>query len=418
MMIIYLLKYYLETKLFALMPEKWVANKQLRKFKKTFEWARENSDFYNNLYAKAGVANLKIESINDIAKVPIIDKELMNKSNIKTILTCKQTDKLVITNTSGSTGVPIDIYSTKAELFTGYVRTFIATKFYNPFKPYGFIGLYEHKEAVEKHTFIYYLQKHLGLFRRETFSVFTPPAELIQQLKAKNINVLFSTPSGLKVLIAKLKEKNDRLRFRVVVVSGETLSEDLRTDIKRYLDAKVIDVYGCMEHPSLSWTDPNGDFFNYPSNSVYVEYINKMQIEGEWYGELVITNLANKTMPFVRYKIGDRVKILDSNKRMGKISGRVDDIIEYENGDQIFMIQLYPFDAIFDYSQYKVIQKKDKSVYFQAVCNSGVDKDKLKRRIESVWKECFGNNPVVVEFVKDLPINSKTGKFKLIEREV
>ena len=399
------------------MPESWVERKQLKKFRKTFEYACRNSTFYKKFYKDTGVYDLKIKTFEDVNKIPLVDKAMLNHNKIEDILSRDNTKDLVVTNTSGSTGVPIDIYSTKKELFAGYVRTFLATKHYNPFRRFGFIGLYDHKKEIERNTFLYYCQKYCGLFRRECFSVFTPSEELIAQLKAKKISVLSTTPSGLRILVDKLKESGEKLNLKVIVVSGETVMDELRSDVKTYLKAKMIDVYGCMEHPSLAWTNPDGNFFIYPSNSVYVEFINPVEIGGVTYGELVITNFSNNTMPFIRYKIGDHVKILNSNKKMGKILGRIDDIIEYDDGYKIFMIQLYPFDSIFDYSQYKVIQRKNRNVYFQAVCNQGVNRKKLEKRIIREWEICFGNHQVEVEFVDALPIDKKTGKFKLIECE-
>ena len=416
-MILYLLKYYLESKLFSFMPEKWVKKMQLKRIRKIFEWSKENSEFYKKIYSDAGVLDLQIKTEEDIKKIPFVDKEMMKIYDIESILTCPKSEELVVTSTSGSTGVPIDIYSTKKEHFAGYVRTFLATKSYNPFKLYGFIGIYRHKEEIEKRSFLDYCQKYFGLFRRESFSVFTAPEEIIKKLKEQKINILSATPSCMKVLIAKLKETGDKLSIKVVILSGETLFDDLKEDIKTYFHAKVINIYGCMEHPTLSWTDPDGASFNYPSNSIFVEYVNPIRIDGDLYGELVITNFANKTMPFVRYKIGDHVKILDSNKKMGKIIGRIDDLIELENGAKIFMVQLYPFDPLEEYSKYKILQKKDKSIYFQAVCCPGVDKRRLEKKIIHIWEENFGKQSIKVEFLNEIPVSLKTGKFKLLERE-
>ena len=315
-MILYLLKYYFESKLFSFMPEKWVKKMQLKRFRKIFEWAKENSEFYKKIYSDAGVLDLQIKTEEDIKKIPFVDKEMMKIYDIESILTCPKSENLVINHTSGSTGQPFDVYSTKKEHFTSYVRTFLALTGYNPFKTFGVIGIYESKERIEKHSFLYYCQKYLGLFRREAFSVLTPPEKIIERLKGRKINILSSTPTCFKVLIDELKKTGKKLSVKYVVTAGETLFDDVRDDIKTYLQAKIINVYGCTEHSSLAWTVTGQTCLNYPANSVFLEYINPVEIKGNLYGELVITNFVNKTMPFVRYKIGDHVKILDSYKKM------------------------------------------------------------------------------------------------------
>jgi len=396
----------------------WMIKKiHIKRFRKIFEFSKENSEFYKKVYSDSGVLNLKIRNEEDIKKIPLIDKGMMNSCKLTSLLTGLKPEGLVVNSTSGSTGQPFDIYSTKKEHFTAYVRTFLATKGYNPFKPFVFIGPYKHRENIEKRSFLAYAQKNIGLFRREVFSVYTPQKEIIRKLRNRKINILSSSPSCLKVLIDELKKTGEKLTIEFVVVSGETLFDNIGDDIKTYLQAKIINVYGCMEHPSLAWTKPDSKVSYYALKSVYIEYINPVEINGDLYGELVITNLINKTMPFVRYKVGDHVKMPDSYKKMGTIIGRSEDIFVLNNGERIFMVQLYKFISIKGYSQYKFLQKKDKSIHFQAVCNPGVNKQMLKERILNTWRENFSEYPLEVEFFNELPINPKRGKFKKLEVE-
>lgn len=418
-MIFFLLKYYFESKLFSFMPEKWVKKMQLKRIQKIFEWSKENSEFYKKIYSDAGILDLQIRTEEDIKKIPIVTKEMILSHETEFVLTRPKSANLVITGTSGSTGKPIDIYLTKREHFTSYIRTFLALPAYNPFERFVFIGLYKQKEKIERQSFLYYCQKYFGLFRREIFSVFTSPEEIIERLKGRKINILSSTPSCLILLLDELKKSGETLSVKYVVVSGETLFDDLRDDCKTYLQGKIIDVYGCTEHPSMAWTLPDEDSYTYTLNSVFVEYINPVEINGDLYGELVITNFVNKTMPFVRYKIGDHVKLLASYKKMGLIKGRADDIMELNNGRKVFMYQLYVFfNHIPGFSQYKFLQKKDKKIYFQAICKPGVDKQVLEQTVLDAWEKHLGDHPFGVEFLTEFPLSGETGKFKRMEVEI
>lgn len=417
-MILYLLKYYFESKLFSMMPVWMIKKIHIKRFRKIFEFSRENSEFYKKVYSDAGVLDLQIKTEEDIKKIPIVDKQLMNLSKLESVLTCEKSNNLIKRSTSGSTGIPFDTFLSKKEYFTSYVRTFLALHTYNPFKSFVLIGVYKQKEEIEKKSFLYFLQKYFGVFRRETYSVFTPPSEIIEKLKDRKISILSATPSCVKVLVAELQRTKKKLNIGYIVTFGETLFDDIREDISLYFQAKVIDVYGCMEHPSFSWTKPNGRLFYYALNSVYIEYVNPVRINGDLYGELVMTNLVNRTMPFIRYKIGDHVKIHDSQKTMGRIIGRVEDIIELKNGAKLFRLQVWSlFNALSECNQYKIIQKKDKRIIFQASCKYDVDKQILKEKIIRIWHNNFYNTPLEVEFYDDLPINTKTGKFKNIEVE-
>ena len=418
-MIFYLFKYYLESKLYLLMPEKWVKNRQLTRTRNMFEWTKENSKFYRNLYSEAGVLDLKIDSWEDVNKIPIVNKDMILANEIESNLTCLKSKNLVVSNTSGSTGKPMDIYLTKREHFTSYVRTFLALKGYNPFRVFVLIGLYQHKEKIEKQSFLYFLQKYFLLFRRERYSVSTPFNEILKKLNGRRIDTLSSTPSCLKILVDELKNSRKTLSVKYVIISGETLFDDLRADIKTFLQAKIINVYGCTEHLSMAWTLPDKKSFTYASNSVLIEYINPIEINGELYGELVITNFVNKTMPFVRYNIRDHVKIINSNKNMGEVSGRIEDIVEIDNGRRLDRLQVCDlYRSINECHQYKLLQKKDKCIYFQAVCKSDIDRQLLDQKIRDIWRAEFGDYPFEVEFLNELPLNPKSGKFKRMDVEI
>lgn len=418
-MIFYLIKYYLESRVFALLPERTLKRIQIKRFRDLFEYTKHNSEFYRKVYSDAGILNLKIRTEEDLKKVPIVDKEMIMSHGIESVLTCPKSEKLVINSSSGSTGKPMDVYSTKKEHFSSYVRTFIALKGYNPFKPFVLIGLYKRKQKIENQSFLYYCQKYFRLFRREIYSVLTPFDEIKESLKGRNISILSSTPSCIKLLVDELKKSDEKLRVKFVVVSGETVFEDLRNDIKNYLGAQIINVYGSTELLTTAWTTPDGESFRFASNSVFVEYINLVQINGDLYGELVLTNLVNKTMPFVRYKIGDHTKIPDTTKKMGKVIGRIEDIIELSNGKMLNRLQICSiYSELSECSQYKFIQKKDKRIFFQATCKPEEDEQRVKEKILQIWRKNFDDYPLEVEFLQELLLNPETGKFKRIEVEL
>ena len=62
---------------------------QLHKFRDVFEYARAHSKFYRNLYKEHGILNLKINSWDDVQKVPIINKTMIRNHDIRDIMTCE-----------------------------------------------------------------------------------------------------------------------------------------------------------------------------------------------------------------------------------------------------------------------------------------------------------------------------------------
>ncbi|WP_347840301.1 hypothetical protein [uncultured Draconibacterium sp.] len=414
----YLLKYYIEAKLFILLPERWANKFQLRKFRRMVKVASNGSVFYRELYKNAGVLNMQIKSFADIQKLPIVNKQLMLAAKKTQLLTTPVTDNMAVNSSSGSTGQPMSIYSTKREHFTSYVRTFLALKGYNPLKKFVFIGMSEQKERNEKQSFLYLLQKYTGLFKREKYSVHTPPGEIVKKLHGRRIDYISSTVTCVQLLLDELKETGNKLQVKYVVVSGETVFDDFRQEVNKYLNAALINVYGCTELLSMAWSQANAKGFNYLKNTAYLEYTNPVEINGEMYGELVITNLLNKTQPFIRYNIRDLVKIPLAAGNMGEIIGRIEDNIDLGNGKKLHRLQLCSmYKPLTECSQFKLIKKKDNKIYFQTKLKPGEEKASTQQKIQAIWNEYIADCLLEVEFLDQIPLSTATGKFKIIEVE-
>ncbi|GAB6905426.1 putative PaaK: phenylacetate-CoA ligase (Aerobic) [Desulfosarcina cetonica] len=97
------------------MPREKLQALQLKKFKRIFTWAYDNSPFYRRLYRDAGIEPGDIKTFADIRKVPKIEKSMMReiqgpgKNNYPygDILCVPKTDVCSYRQTSGTTGQPV-----------------------------------------------------------------------------------------------------------------------------------------------------------------------------------------------------------------------------------------------------------------------------------------------------------------------
>jgi len=86
---------------------------QLKKFKRILEWAYEKSKFHRNLYQQAGLQPANIQSYEDIAKVPKVEKSMMREIQRKDPYPygdalCVPIEEVTeFRQTSGTTGVPV-----------------------------------------------------------------------------------------------------------------------------------------------------------------------------------------------------------------------------------------------------------------------------------------------------------------------
>lgn len=86
-----------------------------------------------------------------------------------------------------------------------------------------------------------------------------------------------------------------------IELTGESITESARKSVREFFGCEVASQYGCYEVNSIACECPYGGL-HVMSENVFVETV------GE--DDLCITSLQNKVMPFIRYKIGDKGKVI------------------------------------------------------------------------------------------------------------
>lgn len=420
-----LLKYFFECLHTFRLPVEEVEKRQIAKFRTIFELAREKSPFYRELYRNAGVLDLEIRSMDDIRKVPTIDKALLRQHKAEELLTTGSPDDLLSTTTSGSTGEPFRLYRTRYEMLTSHVRMFVLY-WKSGWRPWYHILLVNHYhpdsifEGEKLMPWLRAVQKLFPLFRRDIFSIFNTPEAIRQWFDSHpHAQVLISTPSILDILCAHFEEKNIVRPFRLVVLASETLSDALRERFRKRFGPNIVGHYGLTECPTMGFDDGLKDEKRLFSESVLMELqYTPNGTRGQKEG--IVTNLVNRAMPIIRFQSHDLIEDLASpdcpTKRIGPICGRVDDILRLPQGGVLLHIRVYEMFNTLDCLQYKIVQYPDGHIALRLHVH--VDADKASVRSEALrrWQEHFPEEPLDVEFVPLMDVSPKSGKFKNIER--
>ena len=421
-----LLKYFFEcVRTFGLPPEK-VEQRQIAKFRAIFELAREKSPFYRELYRKAGVLDLEIRSMDDIRKVPTIDKALLRGHKSEELLTAGSPEGLLLTTTSGSTGEPFRIFTTRYEMLTSYVRVFVMywKSGWRPWHRILMVNRYRPDSVFEgekQMPWLRRLQKMVPLFRRDIVSVFNSPETIWHWIEERpDAQVLLSTPSAMDILCAYCEEHGIVRPFKLVVLMSETLSDAQRERFKKRFGPNIVGHYGQQECPTIGFDTGDRDEKQLFSDSFLLE----LQDTPNGFPsqkEAVITNLIHRAMPIIRLQSHDLVEDLGTpdcpTKRIGPICGRVDDIIRLPSGRSFFHHQAYAMYASFvDCLQYKIVQYPDGHVALRLHIRTGSDEKTVRSEALRRWQEHFPDEPLEVEFVPLMEVSPKSGKFKNIEK--
>lgn len=194
-----------------------------------------------------------------------------------------------------------------------------------------------------------------------------------------------------------------------VVSSAELLSDPMRKKIEATLDAKVLDSYGCREVSQIAMECDNQDGLHIAMLNNYAE------VED---GKLLISNLNNFGMPFIRYEIGDEAESIKQTKcqcgrsleRIQKLNGRMSDTLNF-SGKIVhaeYITHLLYGDT--ELTKFQVIKNEPKNRLKVLIDQPDPRAEtKIKENLKSKFPDTTIEILVTQDFTK-----TSTGKFKLV----
>ncbi len=72
-------------------------------------------------------------------------------------------------------------------------------------------------------------------------------SELNKLIIDKNVEILQTTPSKMKILISNQKERDYLSKLKAIILGGEVLEETLVDELVQYTDAEIFNIYGPTE---------------------------------------------------------------------------------------------------------------------------------------------------------------------------
>jgi len=133
-------------------------------------------------------------------------------------------------------------------------------------------------------------------------------------------DVLFGNPTCLRRMIETGSAARGRVRPRFVVTLGEVLGVRTRQVVSEFFDCPVYDVYGSVELGNHLWEDPQTGYYTPDADAWFAEVLDadgRACNPGEA-GELVVTCLANRVVPMIRYRTGDLAQLADVPQTFGR----------------------------------------------------------------------------------------------------
>lgn len=410
-----------------LSPEE-IRNTQLKRLKKLLDHCYENVAFYKTAFDKVGFHPKDLRSLEDIREIPYLSKKDL-QTNTESLIAGNHVKANLIPDASGgSTGIPTNFYKDierwqlrdadqirhdrwcgwdvgeKKALLWGAPRDFEE----NPSLKYKIVEKYLHR-----------------LYAFNAFDI--SDEKIIKYLKSliEIKPVMIIAYANMAYLFAKFIDKNSfdlkGLKLKGIISSAETLPKDKQDFIESVFGCKVLNRYGSREVGIISseCREKTGLHINSENVIVEIEKDGKPVKDGEL-GEIIVTDLWNYGMPFVRYRMGDVATKASLEKcpcgrglpLMKDVVGRVGDFIIDSNGGLIhgeyFTHLFYGVPGV---KQFQFIQESKEEVVLKIHAEESFDRSVLNKIYPKISRVLGEGIKVNTEYL-DTPLIESSGKFR------
>ncbi len=252
----------------------------------------------------------------------------------------------------------------------------------------------------------------------------------VQRLRERRPRMLFGYPSALSKIAQHAQRRgvamND-LGVKVAFVTSERLYDEQRQLIETVFGCPVANGYGSRDAGFIAHQCPEGGM-HLTAEDVVVEIVDdegKVLPPGQA-GEIVVTHLATRDFPFIRYRTGDRAVLDDARCACGRglpmlreIQGRATDFVHAQDGTVMHGLALiYTLRDIAGISEFKIVQESLDHTCVQVVPDATCNVPAARERITREFRARLGAGVQVQVDVVDSIAAEKSGKYRYVVSKV
>lgn len=363
---------------------------------------------YQNLFKSLGMTKSDFNSINDLEKLPILDKAQI-KSNPEGFYPTNLKGNFINGSTGGSTGAPLKYRMAEqcyergvAILFKGWGEA--GYRLGDKLAIIAGASLVSNQKSIMTKIQDYILNfRHYSSYGMNSDTLH----KYVLQMNQWKPDYLRGYASALYLLAKHIDEHRIHLHFQLkgIFSTAEVLSINQRVLIEQVFNVRVFDNYGLNDGGISAFECQlhKGMHVNFERSILQTVNDSGKVVTGE-IGKIIATSLYNYAMPFIRYDTGDLGFIDDVNicqcgnprPLLKKVYGRKTDYLKLNNnviGSPVLTVLMGKIDIEY----YQIIQINAKEIDIMYVKKILLD-TKEKSFIERSFFEHVG--PIKINFKK------------------
>lgn len=263
---------------------------------------------------------------------------------------------------------------------------------------------------------------HRSIARRSFFSPEKPFGEVVSQMNTVKPQVVFSYGSYAEEFFRFLADRRCEIALpKVWMYGGDMLSETGRELMEKNFGCIVYATYQAIETGKIGFQCERREGFHLNIDLSPIRLIDESgrTVEPGHQGEVVVSNLYNRAMVLLNYRLGDLGVLATKPCPCGrnlplleKLRGRVYETIRLPDGRQFIadVLEIEFKNELESSLQAQVSQLGPQQVLWRVVPSARTDRETLCRKMLEKSKSIFGDVEVSVEFVEKIHRTS-AGKF-------
>jgi phenylacetate-CoA ligase len=414
----------------------WLSRDELLEFqwnelKNLLSHAYENVPFYTETFREHGLTPYDIKDPDDFRKLPIIDKPTI-KSNWDKMV-AKNIPNILTKSTGGSTGDPLHFV---------YTRDSYEWRRAITMRGYSWAGYKEGDKVAYLWGFpigdisrFYALKTnmHRRIQNMKYFNIFDLSSQTMESyfraMKDYKPKHIVAYGLGMYYFAKFINDMGwQSFPLESIILGAEKVHKDQIKVIESTFNCQVFNTYGCSEFMLIASQCEYRGEMHLNAENLYVETLrnNIPAAEGEM-GEVVITDLHNYGMPFIRYRNGDLAIPSKQSCPCGRglpliadVEGRLADMITTTDGRIVtglyfvlFMLTL----GVNEVEHYQIIQESKEKLIINIVPKTDIPQAKLELMRTEIQKVCGKAMNVEFKFVDEIPL-TPSGKRRMVISKV
>ena len=384
---------------------------------------------YRALFSSLGFDPKSVRSLQDLQRLPLTDKPTMRAAGEG----LKADDHGVLTryNTGGSSGEPLIFYMGKARKSHDVGAKWRATRWWGV--DIGDPELVVWGSPIELGAQDRIKRWRDALLRSTLLPAFLmSPANLdrfVAEIRRLRPAMLFGYPSSLSLIAQHAQSKGlrlDDLGIKVAFVTSERLYDEQRHTIEQAYGCPVANGYGARDAGFIAHQCPQGSL-HISAEDLIVETV---RADGsvcapDEAGEIVVTHLATRDFPFVRYRTGD-VGVLSSQPCacgrglpvLAEVQGRTTDFVVAQDGTVMHGLALiYTLRDIPGVARFRIEQESLDHTRVLLERGPGFEEAALERIQRDFHARLGAGVHIEVQLMDQIP-NEASGKFRYVVSKV